>query len=460
MQAGESNRLSFVASEYDNLVAVFDIVEYDVVWNYYATGADWDAQNTDNLTTETPNHAKEHYLYGEKLSADLDAGEEDYVFCGWQIAGDETKKDYKYATFVVPERIEEKEEEKEPVEIETDSVENAIELNAHWRMANPYSVLYYTADGKLITTDEVYETKDNYTLKTPETLETEISSVTLKDGYRYYWSTDVAGASVITGFETMEGDVSVYLQERIITYTVKVENDELGFANYNNNSTFTFTVEDYSNLTEVVADSNWTKTYSYHMVSGVSYNGGTYNTASQILEKVFETNRHTELESEIVLTPVVNGYKYIVAENLKLISYPEISDGIPEGKQNAVYGGNGYEFSLAGGAVKVLARNDEGTIKLLNIFELLGLKDENEEEIVTLYDKADEETREMVTLRAIKITLEGKEESDGIVINGNTSACELIEKLINAGIITAGTNQDTLTIKNIKVMFCPESVQG
>lgn len=469
LKAGENNRLTFTASDYSNLVAVFDIIEYDVTWNYYETGADWKAGV--NEKTSSPASAKDHYLYGERISADLNASETgEYVFCGWQIAGDETKQDYKYATFVVPEQPEvnnpdETLPEEGGEEIPSGGVSAvnvaSIELNAHWRDAQAVSVMYYNANGtKLLTSKDVSEKELNYTLITPENLESELESLTLRNGYRYYWSTDTAGTNEVTAFEKLEGDTAIYLQEKVISYNVKVENDATEFASYNNNSTFTITVEDYSKLTEVLTDANWSKKYSYHMVSGVSYNGGTYSAASNILEKIFETNAHTALDSEIVIAPVVSGYKKIEVQGFAFNSYPTISEGIPEGKVSNVYTANGNVFSLSATAARDLVVNNEGTLKALNIFELIGLKSTDEEEVVTLYNSADESTREQVTLRAIKITVEGDNEHEGVVVNGNTTVSDFIETLIKAGIINADRNQDTLTIKNIKVMFCAESIQG
>ncbi len=469
LKAGENNRLSFTASDYSDLVAVFDIVEYDVTWNYYETGSDWKAGT--NAKTETPKSAKNHYLYGERISADLNAAETgEYIFCGWQIAGDETNQDYKYATFVVPE----KPEVSEPDETLPDEGEEeipsggvsavnvaSIELNAHWRDAQAVSVMYYNADGtKLLTSKDVSEKEHNYTLTTPETLETELSNLTLKNGYRYYWSTDTTGKNEVTGFEKLEGDTAVYLQEKVISYNVKVENDATEFASYNNNSTFTITVEDYSKLTEALTDANWTKKYSYHMVSGVSYNGGNYSAASNILDKIFETNAHTALDSEIIISPVVSGYKKIEVQGFEFNAYATVNDGIPEGKISNVYSENGNEFNLSGSSARDLVVNNEGTVKALNIFELLGLKSTDEDEVISLYNSADEATRELVTLRAIKITVEGANEHEGVVVNGNTTVCDFIETLIKAGIVNADRNQETLTIKNIKVMFCAESILG
>lgn len=470
LKAGDNNRLSFTASDYNNLVAVFDIIEYDVTWNYYTKGSDWKAEDTSTLSTTKPGSARDHYLYGQRISGDLNNAEEtEYVWCGWQIAGDETKQDYKYATFIVPEKTPEEtpelpeEGEEGPVDTGVSAVSvNTIELNAHWRDAQAVTVSYYNADGsQRLTAEDVKETEQNYTLKTPETLETILESLTLKDGYRYYWSTDTAGANAITAFETLEGDTSVYLQEKIITYTAKVENDALGFVRYNKNTTITFTVQDYNTkLTEVVTNSNWTKTYSYHMVSGVSYNDGTYNAASSIMEKIFETNKHSVPETEIVLAPIVSGYTKVSINTLHLLAYDEMDDGVPDGFTSPVYGGSGNKFVLNGGYTKDLVRKDEETITSLNIYELLGLKSADEEEVIKLYNGSDADTRELVTLRAIKITVAGQNESEAIVVNGYTSVCEFIETLINAGLVNAGTYPNTLEITDVMLMFCAESIQG
>ena len=234
-------------SEYQTLLAVFEIKEYTISYNYTSTpnGA---------LTTVVPEAGADKLTWGDALPT-LSYSGYDAVFAGWREVGTQNK----------------------PTMIANFDKE-AVTLEAVWKNQGVVTVHYQVGD-TLYRDAAVYQFEP-YTVR-----EIDHFSPEKKAGYAYSW-VDENGNKVeegfVTAFET--GDVvTYYLNEEIISYTATVSSEDLTYAK---NPVVKFTIEDTKALDDLFDAQNWAGNYSFYTFAGVSYNGSFYSTAKEFANAV------------------------------------------------------------------------------------------------------------------------------------------------------------------------------
>lgn len=233
-------------TEYDKILAVFEIKEYTVTYSYSETpnGA---------IVNTLPEVGADHFYYGEALP-ELSYQGYDYEFMGWKVKGFD--KTYTTATF----------------DAET------VELEADWGEEKAKISIAYVDGSTELSSVEVYQKEPH------EVVDLNTMAISFENGYRYSWI-DEEGNAVEIGTEIVsEEDVTIYLNKEAIDYTVNIAGSDVIFAG----TTETFNAEDLSSL-EALFNNNETK-YSFHTFAGISYDSTTYTDAQTLAQAIIDAN--------------------------------------------------------------------------------------------------------------------------------------------------------------------------
>ncbi len=264
--------LSINMSEGGNYVAVYNVVRYTITGWSYAIDPTNEADTT--TTVKPTEDAKTEYIYGEELPSVSYNGDA-YFYAGWKISGSENGTRYTTATFG------------------SAYVAGGVTLCDPWSSSTPIIITYIGLDGTTITTENTYA-GEYHTLTDPSELIAD-----LEGGYEYYWTVGTAGGTAVEYIEE-ESDVSVYLNRTAITYTATLSYTASDLASEPTLSTTTFTVDDTSSIDEWFS---LTTKYTFWDFDGISYNGTTYTSASELVQAIKTTApASTSIDLEVVIT--------------------------------------------------------------------------------------------------------------------------------------------------------------
>ena len=376
------------AVDYKNLVAVFELKSYTLSWNYISN-----PENISEISTTAPEGAKAEYYWGDALPV---LSYDHYDFKGWTTEGDETF--YSAAKFENSGAI----------------VANALENS--WQSHGQVEVRYYDEDKNIINaaTETIYK-GSVVTVKNPSDV------VALTDGYKYSWK-DANNFTVSGSFsipKEFEGEsVNFYLSKETATYTANLtENAE---ATYNTASV-SFTVENKTALENLFNEENWKK-YSFHEITGISFNEITYTTADELSAAIVASskNSNTTVELEMVLTKYFETFK---ANQVEIMSTGTAI--FQEGEE--------IEYALSGSVDYV----STGTIaKLLNIEGLTFVND-------------NQTGAEVVDVAGVRITWSDGSFSD-FTVTRDTVLNDLIEEILAKRSVE---NAAEFTVSKLSVKF-------
>jgi len=417
--AMEDDVVTVGMTDYQKLLAVFEIQENEVSYAYKATP---DATENTLTTPETDDSdaTTRIYYYGENLPI-LVAPTAQYSFGGWKVVGDETNTIYTQATF---------------------SGLKDITLEAVWNENLEIKVNYYNNknDEEPLWTeiDIVYQNQE-YTLKDLETVKADFVK---EAGYAYSW-VDEDGNS-ITKIKS-EKDVNVYLAKTAINYSAVLTINESykEFINTNIATDVSFTAENMSALEAWLNVENWTTKYSFHKFAGIKVGETTYtdfNTFKAAAESIITNNPNgteTALSAEVVLKK--NFTKVEVTEK---VSYKLAHAQNPNIAIDNIY--------TEAGSVKDEITGENEVNSIDNILELIHM-DENSK----FYD-ADKnaETRNPVELSRVRVTINGTQKV--YRISANMTVNDLIELIVQDYTLDG---VDILTISTVEVIFNRTAVE-
>ena len=400
-------------TDYEELLAVFEIKTFEVRYSYKAQPLD---PTTVHTTPETDDGSAtvRTYTFGDALPTLTYAGGE-YRFMGCQIIGDQSETIYTTASFDYSEEI---------------------TLTAVWQEQNKINVTYYGTDNNVLQTVEIYENQ-HYELDDAITVMTD-KSVPVVDGYNYSWQ-DING-NVITEINTQTTNLDVYLKEEAISYTVNVNTDG---ASFNGQSTLTtsFTVKDISQLNELGVDSNWSTGYSFHKVTGFTYDQTTYelsdtNSMTNLANAIIAANpRGTDQPLEI--DAVITKYFTTFTVSDSITGYTNVNGPVED-----VYR---YE-DLGTSPFAVLIKSGDST---MTIGEMLTLKTSSGYTQLYAYDE-DTSSGIEVSFRQLNITI-----GSSTMYYQNVSLDMTIDELIVQRIAHYTDTQmsETLNIPSIRALF-------
>lgn len=397
--AFETEAISVGMTDYEKLMAVYDINKFDVSYSYKANPNDasdiYTTPETDDGTA-----TQRIYNYGDLFQV-LDYEGEDFRFAGWKIVGDETETIYTSATF----------ETTEP-----------ITLTAVWQEQNEINVNYYLsiADQDSLKTVSIYENQ-LYTLEDAEGI---VPEGTIKNGYRYAWQ-DKDGRELQTVSST--SNIDVYLKTEEIVYTATLDFSKADNTTFEKENEVRFTIENFNNINDWFVAENWKTEYTFHNFAGLEFAGTTYRTSAEIenLVNAIVDQNPKGLDAPVELAVIVN-------KNLKNFN---VSNGIVF--KAAVDGSSSYlenvykqsdlptQPDFSDGAPMVLATRKIASTS--TVYELLNMGANGE---IKLYTKKGNE----VALSALSITINGK--TITIIIKDAMTLNDMIQQIINGGLIT------------------------
>lgn len=391
------NEITIKMTDYANLLAVFEIKEFDVSYDYLAQGDD------EETTQEVPADGKTHYTFGETLPV---LTYENYNFLGWRIQGDE--KIYTTASF--------------------ETTENIV-LEAVWQEQSKVTIQYRLNADTIISTEEVYKDR-TVVLSSVETLAAEY----MEDGYTYSWAdADNATITQINIPSSYEGTTyDIYLKATAISYTAQLQTS--ADATYNGSTEITFTVENYAALAEMLDASNWETAYSFYSFDGLTYNSTTYTDAQTLVDAVVAAN--PESTTAITLQAVIN-------KNFTTFTVTNGINCYVEGNEDVYLLDDidrevAYSSYLSGTQTK----SSESTI-----YQLLNMVVDGEIRQLYLADETP------VQFSGIRIYLQTTDERNsfeietinGQPISGETTLLEVIEEILSRGYEVAEGETFTLT---------------
>ena len=403
--------LNAAITDYEKLLAVFEIKEFDVRYSYKANPTD------DVATSTTPENddadaTLRTYSYGDTLPVLTYEGS-NYKFLGWRIVGDSTEKIYTTADF--------------------DFAED-ITLTAVWQEQSKISVTYYKEDGTVLNTVEIY-TNEHYEFEDPYTIMAE-NQIEAQDGYTYAWQD--ANGNVITEISGETENFDVYLKESLVVYNVNVNTNG---AQYNGQSevSVNFTVLDTSELSALTDGTKWATDYTFHKVTGLMYNGSSYDLAdstSSIVDAIvaaYPNGTETNLELDAVITKYFTNF---TIEN-PVVCYTNINEIVEDVYLLNDLGSEGYKVYVTNGA------------STMTIGKLLGLKSDDGN-VTQLYAKDSQSNNGIeVNLDGFNITI--GESSKYYKVTLDMTVNDLIQLIVDNYPETELTG--TFTITEIRALF-------
>jgi len=390
--------LKFVITDYENLTAVFNIVEYTIGYNYKPTPVD---AATTVAPTDGEGNSLTTFNYGEKLP-ELTYEGLSHKFGGWKLVGDESEKLYDVAIF---------ESSKD------------IVLEAIWIEQPKFEVKYFDAPNT-----EAWETVSNVYAGTDYdvlAIEEVVPAARIKAGYAYAWQDE--NGNTINDSYTINGNFNLYLKEQEIKYSAKLIADG---AVFNGHVEAEFGIKSYSSLQAWFNAENWSVEPSYNQVSGLKFGETTYSFdetgLAGFVTAVVDANPTATPESAVEISVIVDKY-FTTFKVTNGVTF--ITTGVD--KNVYLFDDIGViPFSLPG------TKTISDTSKTL--YEVLNLK--NEGEMVKLYNANGTEVElSSININGVQI----------VGLSGDTTVAELIEKLYKA----TDAKSDTFTVESMEIHF-------
>lgn len=256
-------------TDYQNLVAVFEAIVYNVGYNY--------APSHGTPSGTTAPEGKTSFVYGEALPT-IESDDPMWYFDGWYIDGDTTNTKYTHATF--------------------EQRENIV-LTGNWIQAERINITYLDDEGEEIRVDNTVYQNEFHDLDDPMTYQANYSEGFVANGYSYGWQ-NVETGEIITEV-TSDKDVRVQIVKSPVVYTARVEfnSDDLTL-NSGIEQELTFSVENRNSLDAWADSTNWQTEYSFWTFDGLTYNSEEVTSLQDVIDRVISENPHTT--TEIVLT--------------------------------------------------------------------------------------------------------------------------------------------------------------
>ena len=251
----ENKTLSFGIKEYENVLAVFNIKEFEISYNDPEHGV------VTNVNQNT--------MYGKKLLVPENTNPA-YDFKGWKIVGEEEV--YTNANF---------------------ENQDSVNLVAVWKNNAQVNVNFYDGD-TLLDTQNGYETKA-FELPAVSTL------VTPESGYEYAW-TDAEG-NVIEDL-TLAGDTNIYVKKEAIVYNLSISGEDIS---YNGVGNINFTKENVEDVEKLFVANNWSGAYSFYTLGNIAYDGTNYASANALVSAIVESNPNGA-DSAVEIEVIANKY--------------------------------------------------------------------------------------------------------------------------------------------------------
>lgn len=387
--------LNINISDYEKLLAVFEIVQYDVRYSYKEQPTDM----YDEITTPETNDGdavSKIYNFGAVLPNLTYVGN-DYRFLGWRIVGDSSNTIYDSATF---------------------DIREDLVLTAVWQEQGKITVKYYAENKTTVLKEiEVYENQ-NFTLETPAEI---LNPSAISDGFRYIWQ-DKDGNS-ISEVVNQTRNLDVYLKSQAIVYSAKLNFSDATF-NGSNSALADFTILNKSSLEAWRNVSKWATTYSFHQVTGFKYNGTTYsidNSLNSLASAIIAANPRgsinvieietvfTKYFTDFIVDGVISCKTYVGNEDVyRYVDLPY------EGEFGSPY------------KIEILSKKDSTS----TIYQLLGLQGSGGGAVSKLYayNSASNDGDE-VQLVKVSVTIGAKTQT--YTISGDATINDLIQMILN-----------------------------
>lgn len=341
---------TFAMSDYENLVAVFSLIDYDAVTYEYIVDP---AAQTISTKVPVTNAADADYVYGDVLPTL--AQPDGWRFMGWKIKGSTTDTEV-YTTATFQQR------------------ENVV-LEAVWEEVDPITITYYLADGSVYqTVTDAYPGKEHTLLALPAATA----------GYVNAWT--VNGLEV-TDKISPEDDTTVTLVSTAINYrAVLAQNDGLEYVAIKK---ATFTDVNVEQLEELFKADNYEVKYSFQTVKTsagavvVTFNSTDYTTATALKDAILAakpagsaTDIEISITVESALTTVESNNKSYWAEGSHVY---QAASPIQSGNElNERFGNQKSSCSISDSVLDLLNISDtDGT--------MIDLKDDEGNAVVLEY---------------------------------------------------------------------------
>lgn len=391
--AFKNSNISVDMTDYEKLLAVYEIKNYETRYSYKANPNDSD-DIFKTPETDDGDATVRTYKYGDILPT-LNYEGIEYRFIGWKIVGDETEKIYTTATF---------------------DFNEPVTLTAVWQAQSKINVNYYIskADESPVNTVEIYENQ-LYTLVTPE----ELVSDVIKNGYNYSWQ-DKDGKVISTVNTTTS--IDVYLKTEAITYSASLNFDENEITSFDKENTIQFNAESYDTLLDWFVSENWKMKYSFYEFAGLKFDGVNYTKSEEVqnLVKAIIDNNPKGVETPVSVE--ASATKYFTTFNVANgISFKSAAIDSSSYLENVYKQGDLPDADAPGTPWKVNSRNISSTS---NVYELLLLSG-TEGNPIKVYNKNGDE----VALSNLVMEINGKKYTvlydDGMTLN------DIIQQIYN-----------------------------
>lgn len=407
-------------TDYEKLLAVFEIKNYSVRYSYKAQPTD---EGTVNTTPEADDGdaTVRTYYFGDTLpTLPYEGG--DYKFLGWQIVGDETETIYTTASF---------------------DFNEDITLTALWQEQNKITVTYHgLTDDVVLQTAEIYENEYYRLDDTITVMEANTDKVSVVDGYNYSWQD--SNGNIITEINNQTTDLDIYLREDLVSYTINVNTNGAMF-NGQENLSDSFTVRDITALSEWADETKWSTDYSFHKVTGLKFGEVTYDLASEDvitnLTNAIVTANPRGTNEDISIEAIITKYftTFTVSDS---ITCKTNIDSI----EKDVYKYDDLPSAGIGGSPwQVLVKEGDSSI---TIGEILNLTTSGETSKIYAYDEDSDDGIE-VTLKSVIINING--ENQTYIVTIDMTLNDLIEDVLEQN--PEIELEDTFTITSLKALF-------
>lgn len=398
-----AQELNVDITEYEELLAVYSVKEYNVTYTYKAQ------PNDVQDVVET-----KHYYFGEDLLPELSFVGPDYKFKGWQIAGN--SKAYTMANFA------------------TDKIVTDIYLTGVWEKQTEIDVNYFAEDKTtLLKTTKIYQNQD-FTLELVDDIYAQTSNTKL-DGYKYFWIDD--NDQVISDINR-KSSINVYVAKEVVVYDATLTSKD---GIFNGDTTVKFTVNNADSLKTWLNTEKWDTAFSFHKFAGLVYDGVTYKTEAEIanLQTAIATKYTNGTEDVIEIEAVFNKYFTKVDIQNSITFKAKSSAG--------AYNQNIYTESDLNSVVKYayeLPAYEVESKETINDLLNLNLANGNTLRLYTVEGK-------FVELKSLTIKIDGK--TNTIAVSGTETINQLIEDILARQAWANIADSGTLVITSIQANF-------
>ncbi|MBP3620048.1 MAG: hypothetical protein J6J24_05275 [Clostridia bacterium] len=390
-------------TEYEELLAVYSVKEFNVTYTYKAQ------PNDVQDVVET-----KHYYFGDALLPELSYTGPEYKFKGWQIAGN--AQAYTIANFA------------------TDKVLTDISITGVWEKQTEIDVNYFAEDKTtLLKTTKIYQNQD-FTLELVDDILAQTSNTKL-DGYKYYWIDD--NNQIISDINR-KSSINVYVAKEVVVYDATLTSKD---GIFKGDTSVKFTVNNADSLKTWLDTAKWQTAFSFHKFAGLVYDGVTYATEADIanLQTAIVTKFTNGTEDTIEVEAIFN----------KFFTKIDIENDITfKAKSNAgAYNQSIYTEADLNSVVKYAYElpayeidSSETIYGLLN----MSMNDGSTLKLYTVDGK-------LVQLKSLTIKINGK--TNTISVAGSEPLNQLIEKILNHPAWSGIADANTLTITSIQANF-------